>query len=56
MKLETPTMIGFGTSDRNTFTNACKYTSGAMVGIAFTSTIKGIDTDEIDAVVSKWVE
>lgn len=37
MKLKNPRLIGFGISDNATFTNACKYASGAIIGSAFVS-------------------
>lgn len=35
MNLKNPRLIGFGISDRETFANACKYSSGAIIGSAF---------------------
>ena len=35
MKLKNPRLIGFGISDNSTFTNACKYANGAIIGSAF---------------------
>ena len=35
MDLKNPRIIGFGISDHDTFTNACKYASGAIIGSAF---------------------
>jgi tryptophan synthase alpha chain len=40
MKLINPTMIGFGISDNKTFSKACEYANGAIIGSAF---IKAID-------------
>jgi tryptophan synthase alpha chain len=34
-KLDNPLLIGFGISDSNTFTSACKYAQGAIIGSAF---------------------
>jgi tryptophan synthase alpha chain len=42
MKLESPTLIGFGIHDKETFENACKYSNGAIVGSSF---IRAIDLD-----------
>lgn len=42
MKLNNPLMIGFGISDRPTFTKACEYANGAIIGSAF---IKSISKD-----------
>ena len=35
MELKNPTIIGFGISDRNTFSKACEFADGAIVGSAF---------------------
>lgn len=35
MNLKNPRLIGFGISDNATFTNACKYAGGAIIGSAF---------------------
>ena len=37
MNLKNHRLIGFGISDNATFTNACKYASGAIIGSAFVS-------------------
>ncbi len=35
MNLKNPRLIGFGISDNATFSNACKYANGAIIGSAF---------------------
>lgn len=35
MKLKNPLMIGFGISDKTSFSKACEYASGAIIGSAF---------------------
>ncbi len=40
MNLKNPRLIGFGISDYATFTNACKYAGGAIVGSAFVKSFK----------------
>jgi len=40
MKLTNPKLIGFGISNKETFTRACKYANGAIIGSAF---IKAVD-------------
>jgi len=37
--LKTPRLIGFGISDKKTFDNACKFSSGAIIGTAFIKAI-----------------
>lgn len=39
MNLRNPRLIGFGISDYQTFRNACKYASGAIIGSAFVSSL-----------------
>jgi len=42
MNLKNPRLIGFGISDRETFSNACKYAHGAIIGSAY---IKALESD-----------
>lgn len=42
MKLKNPYLIGFGISNKETFQNACKYASGAIIGSAF---VKALEED-----------
>ena len=37
MNLQNPRLIGFGISNHETFSNACQYASGAIIGSAFVS-------------------
>ncbi|MDX8338751.1 tryptophan synthase subunit alpha [Draconibacterium sp. IB214405] len=47
MNLKNNRLIGFGISDNATFTNACKYASGAIIGSAFVSSFnKEVKTAE----------
>jgi len=47
MNLKNPQLIGFGISDHATFTNACKYANGAIIGSAFINSFKpGIKPDK----------
>lgn len=41
MKLNNPTVIGFGISDNQSFARACKYSNGAIIGSAFVNAVKG---------------
>ncbi|NPA44501.1 MAG: tryptophan synthase subunit alpha [Chlorobi bacterium] len=49
MNLKNPTLIGFGISNNKTFTEACKYANGAIIGSAFIKKIseKGELKDKI---------
>lgn len=40
MNLKNPRLIGFGISDRLTFSNACRYASGAIIGSAFIKAVQ----------------
>ena len=40
MKLKNPTLIGFGISDNKTFSKACSYSNGAIIGSAFIKAIE----------------
>ena len=54
MDLKNPRIIGFGISDNATFTNACKYASGAIIGSAF---VKALQEDvKLDFGISKFVK
>ena len=44
MKLKNPTLIGFGISNNKTFTQACEYANGAIIGSAF---VKAIEQSKI---------
>ena len=47
MDLKNPRLIGFGISDNATFTNACKYANGAIIGSAFVKVLQsGVKLDE----------
>jgi tryptophan synthase alpha chain len=35
MNLKNPVLVGFGIKDKATFTSACKYTNGAIIGSAY---------------------
>jgi len=39
MNLKNPLVVGFGIHDANTFSQATKHTSGAIIGSAFIKTI-----------------
>jgi tryptophan synthase alpha chain len=54
MKLTNPTLIGFGISDHDTFSKACEYAQGAIVGSAFIKSIgasQGVLEGKIDQFV-----
>lgn len=43
MKLKNPVLVGFGIKDKETFSAACQYANGAIIGTAF---VKAIDSSK----------
>ncbi len=48
MNLKNPIMVGFGIKDNETFSDACKYTSGAIIGTAYIKAIENSNDIEGD--------
>lgn len=48
MKLQNPTLIGFGISNRETFTSACEHAQGAIIGSAFINVLRNAKDLEAD--------
>ena len=40
-ELNNPVLVGFGIKDKETFTSACKYANGAIIGTAFIKALEG---------------
>lgn len=53
MKLKNPVMIGFGIKDNETFSQACKHASGAIIGTAYIKAIE--NSNDIDADTEKFL-
>lgn len=53
MKLNNPTMIGFGISSKETFDKACQYANGAIIGSAF---VKNLESDNVTASVKDFMK
>jgi tryptophan synthase alpha chain len=55
MDLKLPQLIGFGISTRETYEQACQYTSGAIIGSAFMKSLMGEGTipDNVKTFVSQ---
>lgn len=54
MNLKTPRQIGFGISNNETFSKACKYASGAIIGSAF---IKALNAEgELEAKIEEFIK
>ncbi|MEN8137680.1 MAG: tryptophan synthase subunit alpha [Bacteroidota bacterium] len=52
MKLRNPLVIGFGISNSETYSQACKYASGAIIGSAF---VKAVEKEAGEEVISTFV-
>ena len=44
MNLKSPTLLGFGISDRESFVNASSFSKGAIIGSAFIQVLKKLDS------------
>jgi tryptophan synthase alpha chain len=53
LKLKSPLMIGFGISDKKTFSEATEYADGAIVGSAFINLLR--ESTDLEADISKFV-
>lgn len=53
MKLNNPTMIGFGISSKETFDKACQYANGAIIGSAF---VKNLKSDKVTDSVKDFMK
>ena len=47
MKLHNPVLIGFGIRDRSSFSKACTYASGAIIGTAYIKVLENATEQEI---------
>jgi tryptophan synthase alpha chain len=48
MNLKSNLIIGFGISDKETFSTACKYANGTIIGSAFIKSLGANGIDKID--------
>ena len=53
MDLKNKVLIGFGIRDHETFTEACKYAAGAIIGTAYIKAISGVKN--LDAATGKFL-
>ena len=49
MKLKNPVLIGFGIKDRSSFSKACSYANGAIIGTAYIKILENATGTEIPA-------
>ena len=53
MKLNNPTMIGFGINSKETFDKACQYANGAIIGSAF---VKALDEADLNNSIKIFIQ
>jgi tryptophan synthase alpha chain len=53
MKLNNPTMIGFGINSKETFDKACQYANGAIIGSAF---VKALDEADLNNSIKAFMK
>jgi tryptophan synthase alpha chain len=53
MKLNNPTMIGFGINSKETFDKACQYANGAIIGSAF---VKALDEADLNNSIKTFMQ
>ncbi|MNR51711.1 tryptophan synthase subunit alpha [compost metagenome] len=53
MKLNNPTMIGFGINSKETFDKACQYANGAIIGSAF---VKALDPNDLNGSIKTFMQ
>lgn len=46
-QLKNPVLVGFGIKDHQSFSNACKYSSGAIIGSAYIKIIQNAQSPEV---------
>ena len=54
MNLKNPRLIGFGISNHETFSTACRYANGAIIGSAYINALK--DSDNLKKTTHEFVE
>ena len=47
MELKNPVMIGFGIKDKSSFSKACSFANGAIIGTAFINILENASLKEI---------
>ncbi len=54
MNLQNPVLVGFGIKDKATFSSACKYANGAIIGSAYIKALEG--KDDIEAATKEFLQ
>lgn len=55
LNLKNPYLIGFGISNNKTFTQACQYANGAIIGSAFIKTLGEINGNGVQSIIKSFV-
>ena len=56
LTLKNPVLIGFGIRDKKSFSNACLYANGAIIGTAFIQAIENAPAKEIAGQVREFIK
>jgi tryptophan synthase alpha chain len=54
LNLDNPRLIGFGISDHDTFSTACQYANGAIIGSAFIKALSG--TSDLEGTIEQFIK
>jgi tryptophan synthase alpha chain len=55
MHLKNPVLVGFGIRDKASFSQACSYASGAIIGTAFIKTLENAGEKEIPSRIKNFI-
>jgi tryptophan synthase alpha chain len=55
MKLKNPVLIGFGIRDKSSFSKACSFASGAIIGTAFINILENASEQEIPGRIRDFI-
>jgi tryptophan synthase alpha chain len=56
MKLKNPVLIGFGIRDKASFSEACSYANGAIIGTAFIKILENLTEQEIPSRTREFIK
>jgi tryptophan synthase alpha chain len=56
MKLKNPVLIGFGIKDKSSFSKACEFASGAIIGTAFIKILENASEAEIPRLTKDFIK
>ena len=55
MELKNPVMIGFGIKDKSSFSKACSFANGAIIGTAFINILENVSLKEIPVRIRDFI-